>query len=257
MSPEHETMPTEARASAQRQEPAPQSDTAAKRLRRGIQLGMPVFLGYVPVGMAFGILARTLGFSVFQACLCSATALAGAGQFIALSFLRTGAPLASTLIATLVVNLRYVLFGSTLSPYLKGTKFPALAWLSFTLTDETFAINIADRRKGMSTIASMAGVGLISWIGWVTGTLVGAVGAEWIGDPSKWGVDFAMPAMFAALFVALAENRKQVLTGVGAGAIAMALPLLSRVGIVIPSTWFIVVASMVAATIASVVFENA
>lgn len=257
MSPEPETTASGTRTDTPPRESAPHTGTTRARLRRGIQLGMPVFLGYVPVGMAFGILARTLGFSVFQACLCSGTALAGAGQFIALSFLRTGAPLASTLVATAVVNLRYVLFGSTLSPYLKGTRLPALAWLSFTLTDETFAINIADRRKGTSSAASMAGVGLISWIGWVSGTLVGAVGATWIGDPSKWGVDFAMPAMFAALFVALAENRKQVVTGIGAAVITMALPALSQVGIKIPSTWFIVIASMVAATLASVVFESA
>ena len=51
--------------------------------------------------------------------------------------------------------------------------------------------------------ASMAGVGAISWTGWVLGTLLGAVGAQWIGDPSRFGVGFAMPAMFTALFVAL------------------------------------------------------
>lgn len=224
---------------------------------RGVRLGVPIFMGYVPVGMAFGILARTLGFSLFEACAFSATALAGAGQFIALSLLASGATLASTLIATAVVNLRYVLFGSTLSPHLKGVRLGGLAWLSFTLTDETFAVNAADRRQGSATPLSMAGVGFASWVGWVLGTLIGAAGAGWIGDPSRWGVDFAMPAMFAALFVALAEDRRHVITGAIAALVALALPMLTRVGVSIGSSWFIVIASIVAATAASVVFKDA
>lgn len=225
-----------------------------QRFRRGIALGLPIFLGYVPVGMAFGILATTVGFTVFEATLCSATALAGAGQFIALSLISTGA--ASALLATAVVNLRYVLFGTTLSPGLRGFSLPTQAWLAFTLTDETFAVNVADRRQGLSTAASMAGVGAIAWLGWVLGTLVGAAGAAWIGDPSRWGVDFAMPAMFAALFVALAEDSRHVWVGFGAGLIALTLPVLAKVGVVIPQSWIVVVASMAAATIASGVLRE-
>lgn len=226
------------------------------RFYRGIRLGFPVFLGYMPVGMAFGVLARTLGFSVFEAAVCSATALAGAGQFIALSLMSTGAGVFSTLAATTVVNMRYLLFGTTLSTHLKKVRFPTDAWLAFTLTDETFAINVSDQRRGTATPASMAGVGAISWVGWVLGTVIGAWGAAWIGDPQRWGVDFAMPAMFTALFIALAENRRHVITGLVAGTIALGLPLLARLGVGIPSSWTVIIASMGAATLATVVFSH-
>lgn len=228
----------------------------ASRTRRGINLGLPIFLGYLPVGMAFGILANTLGFTTLQAVLCSATALAGAGQFIALSLMGAGATVFGVLMATTVVNLRYVLFGSTLSPHLHGVDLKTQALLAFTLTDETFAVNVADHKAGHSTPASMAGVGLIAWIGWVLGTIIGAVGAEWIGDPTRFGVGFAMPAMFTALFVALAENRRHVAIGIVAGAIALSLPLLSLVGIELSSSWFIVIASMSAATLGAVIWRE-
>lgn len=218
---------------------------------------MPIFLGYVPVGAAFGILARTMGFSVLEAAACSATALAGAGQFIALSVLASGAGAAAVLAATAIVNLRYVLFASTLSPYLKGVSLVQQAMLGFSLTDETFAVNIADRRAGRSTVSSMAGVGFIAWCGWVLGTVLGAAAAGVIGDPKAWGVDFAMPAMFVALFVALSENRRHVITGILSGAIALALPLLARVHVTIPPAFFIVIASVAGATIASVVYRDA
>lgn len=226
------------------------------RFLRGCKLGLPIFLGYAPVGAAFGVLARSLGFSVFAATICSATALAGAGQFIALSILATGSGAIAALLATTVVNLRYVLFATTLSPDVAGVRLPVLAWLGFTLTDETFAVNVADVRQRESTPASMAGVGFIAWCGWVLGTIAGAVSAGWIGDPTRFGVDFAMAAMFSALFVALAEDRRHIVVGIVAGVLALALPLLTAAGIPLPSGSFVVIASMLAAGAAAVVFRE-
>jgi 4-azaleucine resistance transporter AzlC len=221
-----------------------------------VELGSPIFLGYVPVGIAFGILARTIGFSTLESVVCSATALAGAGQFIALAVLGTGAGVATVLVATTIVNMRYVLFAATLSPYLRGVSTPKQGAIAFTLTDETFAVNIAEQRLGLSSPASMIGVGVIAWAGWVLGTFLGAVGADWIGDPSRFGVGFAMPAMFTALFIALAEDWRHVVTGLFAGAMILLLPVAASAGLPMSSSWFLVTASMVAATVAAVVWRD-
>jgi predicted branched-subunit amino acid permease len=133
---------------------------------------------------------------------------------------------------------------------------PTQAALAFSLTDETFAVNIADHRQGLATPASMAGVGFIAWAGWCLGTLVGAIGAGWIGDPSRFGVGFAMPAMFVALFFALAEDWRHIVTGIAAGAVVLGLPLLSSIGIRLDASWYLVLASMLAATVAAVVWRE-
>lgn len=232
------------------------TSTFVPEFLRGCRLGLPVLLGYFPVGAAFGLLALEGGFSPLAATICSATALAGAGQFIALSVLGTGAGAAAALIATAVVNLRYVLFASTLSPHISHVRLPGLAWLGFTLTDETFAVNISDVRSGRASAASMAGVGAVSWLGWVSGTLVGTLAAESIGDPSRFGVEFAMPAMFSALFIALAEDKRHVAIGVLAAGIALALPVLGGLGIEIPQSWVVVIAAMAAAAVAVVVIPD-
>ncbi len=227
-----------------------------RQFRRGIGLGVPILLGYAPVGVAFGVLAVTSGWTPFQAVICSATAIAGAGQFIGLSVIAGGGALSAALVATTVVNLRYVLFASTISPYLHRLSPARQAPLAFTLTDETFAVNIADRRAGLSTPASMLGVGAIAWLGWVAGTAFGAYGAGWVGDPTKWGAQFAMPAMFTALCVALADNRRHAVVGVLAGALAVGLAALSRVGLRIEASWLVVITAMVAATVGAVVFDD-
>ncbi len=223
---------------------------------RGGKLGVPIFLGYMPVGMAFGVIAASVGFTVVQAVTCSATALAGAGQFIALSVMKAGGSLAAVLAATTIVNLRYVLFGATMSPYLKGLTLPRQAILAFTLTDETFAVNIADHRQGLSTGTAMAGVGFVAWCGWVLGTLIGASLGSLIGDPARFGVDFAMPAMFVALFVALAEDSRHVRIGIFAAVVALALPGLASLGIPIGSSSFIVIASITGATVGAIVYRD-
>ena len=225
-------------------------------IKRGLKLGFPVFLSYVPVGAAFGILANRYGFSLLASVICSGTALAGAGQFIALSTMAAGGNAVTILIACGVVNLRYVLFGATLSPHLRKVSYRMLVWLGFTLTDESFAINMADLRAGNASAWSMAGVGIIEWSGWVAGTAFGWLCSGWLGDPTRFGVEFAMAAMFSALFVALAENYRHVACGIAAGALVCGLWWLTRIGVALDQNWFITIAALAGATMAVFVFRN-
>ncbi|MDP2299334.1 MAG: AzlC family ABC transporter permease [Coriobacteriia bacterium] len=219
------------------------------RFARGLRLGLPILLGYMPVGAAFGIVARDLGFTPLQAVTCSATALAGAGQFIGLALMKSGATALTVVAATTVVNLRYVLFGAAMSPHVSRVPLGGQAILAFTLTDETFAVNIDDNRRGSADAFSMAGVGAIAWVGWVAGTALGALTAGLIGDPSAWGVQFAMPAMFSALLVAQAEDRRHVVIGAVAAALAILLML------TLPADWYVLVTPVLAATLAAVVYR--
>jgi len=227
---------------------------------QGLKSGLPIFFGYVPVGLAFGILACQHGFAWWEALLASAGAIAGSGQFVALSALiASGGSVAAALIASSVVNLRYLLFSATMAPHVRKVKPPLLlGWLAFLLTDETFAINMAEIGEGKSTHIRQAGVAFISWVGWVSGTMLGAVGASFVKNADRFGVNFAMPAMYAALFVALAHNLKEVICGIGAAAIVIALYVLKAQGVVaIPHYWFIVIAALVAATVATIVWPHA
>jgi 4-azaleucine resistance transporter AzlC len=219
---------------------------AISSFARGMRLGLPIFLGYLPVGAAFGVVAAAAGTGVAAAVACSALVLAGAGQFIGLQLLKGGAGLATAIIATTVVNLRYVLFSATMSPYLRETPWYRQAFLAFSLTDETFAINITDSREGLSDDWSKAGVGFVSWVGWTAGTALGATATALIGDPSKWGVDFALPAMFTALLVAQLTEKKYVVVAGVAAATALALSA------VLPGEWPVIAGAMAAATAGAV-----
>lgn len=227
-------------------EPTPAKTRAPASFLRGAKLGLPVFLGYMPIGAAFGLAATAAGLTVTQATACSALVIAGAGQFIGLAAL-AGGNLTAALVATGVVNLRYVLFSATLSPHLHDVPRWHQSLLAFTLTDETFAINIADAREGKADRFSMLGVGAISWAGWTLGTLIGAMAGSAIGDPSMWGVDFAMPAMFIALLVGQVTGRRELIAGALAAVCALALSA------VLPGQWPVVAGAIAAASVMTAV----
>jgi 4-azaleucine resistance transporter AzlC len=226
--------------------PAPlPASSATARLLRGVRLGMPVFLGYVPIAAAFGLAATSKGFSVLQSVACSAFVFAGAGQFIGLAAL-AGGSLAAALIATGVLNLRHLLFSATVAPHLADVPRRQQWMVAFMLTDEVFAVNIADAREGRADVYSMLGVGLIAWLGWVLGTAAGALAGGAIGNPENWGVGFAMPAMFIALLVGQLTGRREFVAGGVAAAAALLLAT------VLPGQWPVVAAAVLAATVMAV-----
>ena len=223
----------------------PPASSATARLLRGVRLGMPVFLGYVPIAAAFGLAATSKGFSVLQSVACSAFVFAGAGQFIGLAAL-AGGSLAAALIATGVLNLRHLLFSATMAPHLADVPRRQQWMVAFMLTDEVFAVNVADAREGRADVYSMLGVGLIAWLGWVLGTLAGSLAGGAIGNPEMWGVGFAMPAMFIALLVGQLTGRREFIAG---GVAAAAALLLANV---LPGQWPVVAAAVLAATVMAV-----
>jgi len=236
-----------ARMSASPASPATR-DRSLAGFARGVKLGTPVLLGYIPIAIAFGVLARTAGLTVVQTIACSMLVFAGSGQFIAIAMIGAGASAPSILITTAVLNLRHILFGATLQPYLRHVPLREQALIAAGITDESFAVNITDLRGGSVSASSVAGVEFVSWTGWQIGTIIGAVATGFVGDPSRWGLGFAMAAMFTALLVAQAEDRRHVIVAVVACCLAAAFML------VLPSQWSIVATAVIAASIGAVVF---
>lgn len=224
-------------------------DRSLTGFARGVKLGLPVLLGYIPIAIAFGVLARTAGLTVVQTIACSMLVFAGSGQFIAIAMIGAGASAPSILVTTAVLNLRHILFGATLQPYLRHVPLPRQALIAAGVTDESFAVNITDLRGGSASSSSVAGVELVSWTGWQIGTIIGAVATGLVGDPSRWGLGFAMAAMFTALLVATAEDRPHVMVAVIACSLAAAFML------VLPSQWSVVATAVVAAGVGAVVFR--
>jgi len=137
----------------------------------------------------------------------------------------SGSGPAAAILTTFVVNLRHMLMAASLSPYLSGWKKRHLAWFSFQLTDETFALHSsAAGRLGDCRIEALS-LNMTAQASWVAGTALGIIASGLIGDIEPLGLDYALAAMFIALLVGQCENKVRVVTAILSGLIATLLNL--------------------------------
>ncbi|MDN5344473.1 MAG: hypothetical protein PWQ18_584 [Clostridia bacterium] len=118
--------------------PAPLS----RFLGQGVRAALPIVLGYLPLGFAYGVLAREAGFTLGETVLMSVLLYAGSGQFIAVSMFGSGVTAAAIIFTVFLVNLRHLLFSASFVPYLRRFRPGLLALLAAEITDETFAVAI-------------------------------------------------------------------------------------------------------------------
>lgn len=104
----------------------------------------PIWVGYLPLGFACGVLAQKVGVTAWETALMSLLVFAGSGQFIALAMIGGGASVSSIVLTTFVVNLRHTLYSSTLATYLSGQTKRYLGGFAQGITDETFAVNLSN-----------------------------------------------------------------------------------------------------------------
>ena len=190
------------------------------RYLEGARAALPIMLGYVPVGIAYGVLARQAGLSPLETSAMSLLVFAGASQFIAVGMLAAGAGALSIVATTLVVNLRHVLMSSTVARYIKPESLPLAALLSFELTDESFAVSMADPSRIKDRPGFMLGLQSAAQAAWVAGSAIGAFFGPLVNSAS-YGIPFALPALFICLLVLQLKSAQHVVVMLAAGALSV------------------------------------
>lgn len=178
--------------------------------------------------MSFGVLARSNGFGVVAPLVMSATAFTGASQFAVAAVLGDGGGLGAAVTAAILLVARYVPIGISVAPAITG-RVPSRILQSQLIIDESWAV--ANRGDGTFDRGALLGAGLAIYISWVVGTALGVIGGDALGDPEKFGLDAAFPALFLALLAPQLRGRTAVFAAVSGALIALALIPLARPGI--------------------------
>lgn len=191
---------------------------------------------------AFGLVATQAGLSPAESLFMSIFVFAGAAQFIAVNMITAGASVSAVVLTTFLTNLRHVLMSTSLAEYLKGVKRGLLPIFSFGVTDETFAVNINNFRRGNGSFEKGLVVNFLSYSSWVSGTLLGAVGGEFMPNFLKQSLYFALPAMFIGLLFLSIRTRLEIMVAIFAAFVSTFFFL--KLG----SSWNIVLAGITGAT---------
>ena len=189
----------------------------------GVIVALPIVLGFVPVGIAFGILARHAGISVANTLFLSLLVYAGSSQFVAVGLFASGAHPLSIIVTTLVVNLRHLILSAAIAPFLEGWRKAECAALAHHLTDETFAVHTASFSTGVPSKAAIFATNVTVQAAWVAGTSLGIVAGRVISDVRPLALDFALPALFAALLTLQIKDRIQFAVALFTGLLAVGL----------------------------------
>lgn len=186
---------------------------------------LPVLFGFVPLGIAFGLLMDAAGYNAFWSFLMSLVVYAGSAQFLGVELLAAAAPLGQVALMTLILNFRHLVYGLSMLEKYRGMGKRKL-YLIFALPDETYAILSSSQvPDGIAPRDYYLAVSLLNQLYWVAGSTLGGLLGSALPINTQ-GADFAMTALFVVIALGQWEDRKNrpsALLGLGAAALCLAV----------------------------------
>lgn len=222
----------------------------------GIKVGVPVAVGYIPIAIAFGLLARAAEIPNQITILMSFLIYAGASQFIGVNLLVLGASYSEIVLTTFILNLRHFLMTAALSQKVEAEV--SKAWrsiLAFGITDETFTVSALQKEKKMSKYFIL-GLNTIAFFSWNIGTWLGLFFALSLPDVVKASMGIALYAMFIGLLIPNMKKSRPVLVisclAIVTNSLFSWLPIFAGLS----NGWSIILATIISAAIGAYMYPK-
>ena len=177
------------------------------------------------MGTTFGVVARQGGLEPIEIIAMSVLVFAGASQFAFVQLWSAHAPAVLIVTTVLLQNLRHLLMATALRSHLARLSLAQRLAAGFVLTDEAFAMATGYSRRGGRRVRYYATFAVALYIVWIITTIAGVLLGDAIGEPRRFGIDFAITATFLAIVVLGVRRRDEALVALVAGGIAGALAL--------------------------------
>lgn len=179
-------------------------------------------------GAAFGVASVAAGISVLQTCALSLLLFSGASQFAVAGVLGAGGSALSAVTTSSLLALRNGFYGARMAPLLQVRGIKRVLASQVTI-DESTAVALAHESR--SAADARKGFWLTGWgiyLLWNLATLLGALGADALGNPAQWGLDATIPAAFLGLLWPRLTSDLSRLVAISSVLLALILtPLLS------------------------------
>jgi 4-azaleucine resistance transporter AzlC len=191
--------------------------------RAALVEGWPVLLSVVVVGIPFGIVARQSGLEPAEIVAMSVFVFAGASQFAMVQLFKDGVGWPLVVATVFLINLRHLLMAAALRPHFAHVPVAWRLAAAYVLTDEAFAMAIGWFRRGRTEVAYYATFAVTLYVLWNVATVTGMLLGPSIGEPRRFGVDFAITATFIAIVVLGVRRRSDGVVALGAALLAAVL----------------------------------
>lgn len=192
-----------------RPQSAPNRHFDADTIRRGAIACLPLLPSTMIFGAVLGVLATQRGLSLGELLFMSLTVFAGSAQFVSVDLWRETIPSVTIIVATAVINLRYVLIGASLRPVFRGRPLWVKICGMHMVADENWAVTMT--QENLANPGFLLGGGIFLGVVWAAGNTIGYLLGGGIPDPNVYALDFAFTAVFAALTVGMWKGRVDLL----------------------------------------------
>jgi len=202
---------------------------------------IPILMGYIFIGMVFGILLKSKGYNFFWAILMSASIYAGSMQFVAINFLTSKFNITTVVLMTLMINARHLFYGLSMLDKFRdmGRIKP---YMIFSLTDETFSVlTSAEPIQDVNKNWFYFFIALLNHFYWIIGSALGAViGSIWSFNTK--GIDFVITALFVVIFIEQWKvNKNNIPAFIGICASLLCLIVFGSGNFIVPSMILILI----------------
>ena len=185
-----------------------------------MRAGIPFAIAGGLLALSFGVVAQEAGLSALAAIVMSAIVFAGSAQFAAVAIIAQGGSVGAAVAAAALMNSRFLPMGVALGPSLPGGAVRR-ALQGQTVVDASWAL--ANRGDGSFDRMLLMGSSAIQYVAWTSGTLIGAIWGEGLGEPETLGLDAIYPAFFLALLLVEIKSRRALGVAALGAVIALAL----------------------------------
>ena len=182
-------------------------ESHALTFSQGVKDCIPTLLGYISIGLAAGVVGVASHLSVMEVALLSILVYAGAAQFVICALLASYSSISAIILTTFIINLRHLLLSATLAPHFSQHSLLKNIGIGMLVTDESFGVASSKIAKNEKlTDRWVNGLNITAYIFWILSCTVGALFGNLISNPEKFGLDFALTAMFIALLILQLES---------------------------------------------------
>lgn len=214
-------------------------------LRAGFNANLVVAASVGAYGSVLGLLAAQKDLSWYQLLIMNLSVFAGSAQFVMVDMWLPPLPIIEITLAVLIINMRYLLIGASLSPLFRGTSLRHKLVFMHLVADENWAMTMARFHRQPVSTWFLLGGGLCVQSAWCAGTMLGHRLGAVITNPERYGLDFSFVAVFTALVFSFWKGRRDLLPWVVAALISLGAES------VLPGKWYIVCGGIAGALMAA------
>jgi 4-azaleucine resistance transporter AzlC len=214
------------------------------QFKQGLHGGLSIAIGYMPIAITYGFLAKATGLSLGETLLMSMIVYAGASQYMALDMIAKQMGMFEIIFTTFIVNIRHMLMTASLNEKVVKERSWKKALYAFGITDETFSVAAVQKEK--LTTGYIFGLVLIAYSSWVCFSGVGHIIGAGLPDVFQEGMSIALYAMFIGLLVPSMKGSWKVVFLALLAAVFNSFFVLFQL---LSSGWAIVCSTLISATL--------